>query len=109
MAARPPGSRAENPAASRPPAARQARPDPTPRDPFTRWSLTKFRAHLVRSQIVPAISRSQSWRILHEAGVRFTRDKTWKASPDPEFETKKNRILDLYAHPPTGARVICLT
>jgi transposase len=77
-------------------------------EPFTRWSLTKLRAHLVRSGVVPAISRSQLWRILHEAGVRFTHHKTWKASPDPEFETKKNRILDLYAHPPAGARVLCL-
>ncbi len=82
---------------------------PTDRgEPFTRWSLTKLRAHLVRARIVPAISRSQLWRILREAGVRFTHHKTWKASPDPEFETKKNRILDLYAHPPLGARVLCL-
>ena len=77
-------------------------------EPFTPWSLTKLRAHLVRARIVPAISRSQLWRILHEAGARFTHHKTWKASPDPEFETKKNRILDLYAHPPLGARVLCL-
>jgi transposase len=77
-------------------------------EPFTRWSLTKLRAHLVRTRVVPAISRSQLWRILHEAGVRFTHHTTWKASPDPEFETKKNRILDLYAHPPEGARVLCL-
>ena len=82
---------------------------PTDRgEPFTRWSLTKLRAHLVRTRIVPVISRSQLWRILHAAGVRFTHHKTWKASPDPEFETKKNRILDLYAHPPAGARVLCL-
>src|SRR5664280_1276395 len=82
---------------------------PTDRgEPFTRWSLTKLRAHLVRARIVPSISRSQLWRILHEAGVRFTHHKTWKASPDPEFEAKKNRILDLYAHPPAGARVLCL-
>jgi transposase len=77
-------------------------------EPFTRWSLTKLRGHLVRSRVVPTISRSQLWRILHEAGIRFTHHKTWKASPDPEFETKKNRILDLYAHPPAGARVLCL-
>jgi transposase len=82
---------------------------PTDRgEPFTRWSRTKLRAHLVRARVVPAISRSQLWRILHEAGVRFTHHKTWKASPDPEFETKKNRILDLFAHPPLGARVLCL-
>ena len=74
-------------------------------EPFTRWSLTKLRAHLVRTRVVAAISRSQLWRILHEAGVRFTHHKTWKASPDPEFETKKNRILDLYlAQPERSSR-----
>ena len=36
-------------------------------EPFTDWSLTKLRAHLLRERVVPAISRSQLWRILHEA------------------------------------------
>jgi transposase len=77
-------------------------------EPFTSWSLNKLRAHLLRSRTVPAISRSQLWRILHEEGVRFLHHKTWKTSPDPEFEAKKNRVLDLYAHPPAGTRVLCL-
>jgi transposase len=82
---------------------------PTDRgEPFTSWSLTKLRDHVVRAGIVPAISRSQLWRVLHEAGIRFQHHKTWKSSPDPEFEAKKNRILDLYANPQAGSRVICL-
>lgn len=82
---------------------------PTDRgEPFTSWSLTKLRAYVVRAGIVPAISRSQLWRVLREAGIRFQHHKTWKTSPDPEFEAKKNRILDLYANPPAGSRVICL-
>lgn len=82
---------------------------PTDRgEPFSSWSLTKLRDHLVRTRIVPAVSRSQLWRILHDAGIRFQHHKTWKASPDPEFEARKNRVLDLYAHPPAGSRVLCL-
>jgi transposase len=77
-------------------------------EPFTSWSLTKLRAHLLRAGVVPAISRSQLWRILHQEGVRFQHHKTWKVSPDPDFEAKKNRVLDLYAHPPAGSRVLCL-
>src|ERR1019366_4263375 len=46
-------------------------------EPFTSWSLNKLRAHLLRSRTVPAISRSQLWRILHEEGVRFVHHKTW--------------------------------
>jgi transposase len=76
--------------------------------PFTSWSLTKLRDHLVRERVVPTISRSQLWRILRDAGIRFLHHKTWKASPDPDFEAKKNRVLDLYAHPPKGSRVLCL-
>ena len=77
-------------------------------EPFTSWSLSKLQDHLVRRSVVPTISRSQMWRILHEAGVRFQHHKTWKASPDPDFEAKKNRVLDLYARPPADARVLCL-
>lgn len=77
-------------------------------EPFTSWSLTKLRAYLVRARIVPTISASQLRRILREAGIRFQHHKTWKSSPDPEFEAKKNRVLDLYAKPPVGARVLCL-
>jgi transposase len=77
-------------------------------EPFTSWSLSKLRAYVVRAGIVPAISRSQLWRVLHEAGIRFQHHKTWKTSPDPEFEAKKNRILDLYANPPEGSRLLCL-
>jgi transposase len=82
---------------------------PTDRgEPFTSWSLTKLHAHLLRRGVVPSISRSQLWRILREQGIRFLHHKTWKASPDPDFEVKKDRVLDLYAQPPEGSRVICL-
>ncbi len=82
-----------------------------PRDlgePFTDWSLTKLRDHLLRTRVVPTISGSQLRRILREHGIRFLHHKTPKASPDPDFEAKKNRVLDLYAHPPAGSRVLCL-
>jgi len=82
---------------------------PTERgEPFSSWSLAKLRAHLVRERVVPAISASQLWRILRERGIRFQHHKTWKASPDPDFEAKKDRVLDLYAQPPEGSRVLCL-
>ena len=44
-------------------------------EPFTSWSLTKLRAHLIARRVVPTISRSQLWRILHEQGIRFTHHK----------------------------------
>jgi hypothetical protein len=57
---------------------------------------------------VPTISASQLWRVLRERGIGFQHHKTWKASPDPDFEAKKNRVLDLYMRPPAGSRVVCL-
>jgi transposase len=77
-------------------------------EPFTSWSLGKLRAHLLAERVVPTISASQLWRILRERGIGFQHHKTWKASPDPDFEAKKDRVLDLYAHPPAGSRVLCL-
>jgi transposase len=82
---------------------------PTDRgEPFTSWSLTKLRAHLVSRRIVATISPSQLRRILREHGIRFLHHKTWKTSPDPDFEAKKDRVLDLYTEPPEGSRVLCL-
>ena len=55
-----------------------------------------------------AISRETIRRILREAGVTWQTTTTWKASPDPDFIAKMQRILDLYDHPPTDGRVICV-
>ena len=35
--------------------------------------------------------------LLREEGVSFQVIKTWEQSNDPDFEAKKNRILELYA------------
>ena len=34
--------------------------------------------------------------LLREEGVSFQVIKTWKQSSDPDFEAKKNRVLELY-------------
>ena len=35
-------------------------------------------------------------RILKSKGITYQRTKTWKSSPDPHYEAKKDRILRLY-------------
>lgn len=45
--------------------------------------------------------------ILNEAKITYQNTKTWKASNDPEFESKK-RIEELYKNPPEDGRVICV-
>ncbi|MFI6792031.1 transposase [Nonomuraea sp. NPDC050383] len=55
-----------------------------------------------------AISREHLRRILRKGGVTWQTTTTWKASNDPLFIAKMQRVLELYDHPPAGGRVICV-
>ena len=71
---------------------------PTDHDlPFSTWSLTKLADFLVAEGVVDDISHEGLRLLLREEGVSFQVIKTWKRSTDPDYETKKNRILQLYA------------
>jgi transposase len=71
---------------------------PTDHDlPFSAWSLSKLAEFLVAEGVVDDISHEGLRQVLREEGVSFQRIKTWKVSNDPDFEAKKNRILELYA------------
>jgi hypothetical protein len=48
------------------------------------------------------ISPIHLWRLLAQAGLSFQRPRSWKASPDPEYETKAARVLELYQAAPLG-------
>jgi transposase len=80
--------------------------------PFTTWSLTKLVEHLgVRERI--SVSTETVRTVLRDAGISWQATKTWKASRDPDFTVKKDRILELYDQAaagelPEGARVICV-
>ena len=65
--------------------------------PFSTWSLAKLADFLVAEGVVDDISHEGLRALLREEGVSFQALKTWKASNDPDFEAKKNRILELYA------------
>src|SRR3954447_23355094 len=82
-----------------------ARPD-TLGVPATRWSLKRL-ARYLREQRIVQVSPAHLGRVLAEAGLSFQRTRTWKASPDPEYEAKAARILELKAAPPPdGGHVI---
>ena len=65
--------------------------------PFSTWSLSKLAEFLVAEGVVDDISHEGLRVLLHQEGVSFQVIKTWKQSTDPDFEAKKNRILELYA------------
>ncbi len=46
--------------------------------------------------MVDDISQEGPRVLLREEGVSFQVIKTFKASNDPDFEAKKNRVLELY-------------
>jgi transposase len=73
---------------------------------LTRWSLPRLADHLAE-QGIAQISPAHLGRVLSEAGLSFQRTRTWKASPDPDYEPKAARILELKAGPPPdGGHVI---
>lgn len=70
---------------------------PTDHDlPFATWSLSKLAEFLVAEGVVDDISHEGLRVLLREEGVSFQAIKTWKVSRDPDFEAKKNRVLELY-------------
>ncbi|WP_460515333.1 IS630 family transposase [Flindersiella endophytica] len=75
--------------------------------PFTTWSLTKLVEYLARQHTIK-VSTETVRQVLRNAGVRWQATKTWKASRDPDFVAKKDKILALYDSPPADGRVICV-
>jgi len=47
--------------------------------------------------VVDDISHEGLRLLLREEKVSFQAVKTWKTSTDPDYEAKKNRVLELYA------------
>src|SRR5437764_2387905 len=64
--------------------------------PFSTWSLTKLAEFLVAEGVVDDISHEGLRDLLRKEGVSFQVIKTFKHSNDPDYEAKKNRVLELY-------------
>ena len=72
--------------------------------PYTRWSLAKLSRYL-RGHGIP-ISPAQLGRLLKRAGLSLQRTRSWKRSPDPDYQAKAERILALYRERPRNGVVI---
>jgi len=57
--------------------------------PFTQWSVNKLSAYCRKQGLIPPITDEWVRRLLRREGVSYQHTKTWKESPDPEFEAKK--------------------
>ena len=80
-----------------------ARPD-TLGVPYTRWSLAKLSRHLAAQGL--AVSTAHLGRILARNGISLQRTRSWKQSPDPDYEAKAARVLELYRQQPKNGVVI---
>jgi transposase len=82
--------------------------------PLNRWSLRRLRRYLIRRKIIRQISVEGLRQVLRRAGASWQRTRTWKTSPDPDYEAKASRVLRLYRAAESGraARhgcvVVCL-
>jgi transposase len=65
-------------------------------EPLNRWSLRRLRRYLLRRRIVTHISVEGLRQVLRGAGASWQRTRSWKTSPDPDYEAKASRILRLY-------------
>lgn len=72
--------------------------------PLTRWSLPRLSAHLAKEEIL--VSPRHLGTLLAAANLSFQRTRTWKASPDPDYETKTARVLQLCEAPPADGAVV---
>lgn len=75
---------------------------------FSTWSLTNLAEHLVKQNVVPAVSRETLRQILREGRISWQTTTTWTSSNDPDFIAKMHRILALCDSPPTDGRVVCV-
>ena len=59
--------------------------------PFCHWTLDRLHQHLGDEGC--SMQRAQIHRVLRAEGVKWQKERTWFASPDPEFAVKRGRLL----------------
>lgn len=70
--------------------------------PFTEWSIAKLHDYCKEKELLPSCSDEWVRRLLRREGITYQRTKTWKKSPDPDFEVKKTAFSN-YTRKSLGA------
>jgi hypothetical protein len=63
--------------------------------PFSTWDLAKLADFLVTERVVDDISHEGLRELLNGEAVPFRAVKTWEQPADPDYEAKKDRVLEL--------------
>ncbi|MGQ9553621.1 MAG: IS630 family transposase [Anaerolineae bacterium] len=64
--------------------------------PLSRFSLAELGLAIKEAQVVPTISTSTLWRLLHGDAIRPWYYRSWLFPRDPHFLAKAEPVLDLY-------------
>jgi transposase len=75
--------------------------------PVNTWSLSHLRRYLKEKTQVGRLCRETIRGILDEQGISYQKAQRWQESPDPEFDNKKEAIIDCYVNPPENTIVLC--
>lgn len=76
--------------------------------PVPTWTISELTQEVKDQKVTASISRSTVWRLLDQAEIKPHKWRYWLNSPDPDFESKMMRIVDLYLHPPKEGILLCL-
>jgi len=71
--------------------------------PLSRFSLSEIQTWVVEAEVVPQLSRSTLWRLLHNDAIRPWLYRLWLFPRDPDFQVKAERMVDLYHRQWQGA------
>jgi transposase len=75
--------------------------------PVNTWSLSHLQRYLEEHTAVGRLCRETIRQILQQQGISYQKAQRWQDSPDPQFDEKKEAIIDCYVHPPEDTIVLC--
>ena len=74
---------------------------------FNTWSLSHLRRFLDEQEHIQ-VCRETIRRVLAENSFSYQKAPTWQQSDDPQFESEKEAVVELYVEPPADTIVLCI-
>jgi len=75
--------------------------------PINTWSLSHLQNYLAENTPVGRLCRGTIRDILNEHGISYQAVQRWQETTDPDFETKKEAIVNCYLQPPANTLILC--
>jgi transposase len=75
--------------------------------PVNTWSLSHLQRYLDEETQSGRLCRETIRGILHEHGITYQQAQRWQEPDDPDFEGKRQAIVDCYLNPPPNTIVVC--